>query len=222
MIVRIFCGRRSQSLLVPLTCLLATSFSFAATSSLEQDVTALQHGWATAWYQTPEAQKEVRFEALAADAQAVVDRNPGRAEPMIWQAIILSSSAKFQGGLGALDKIKHAREELLTAEKIDPHALDGSVYTSLGSLYATAPGWPLSFGDKQKAKVYLEKALAINPDGIDPNFFYGELLADLKQPTEARRYLEKALAAPPRPGRADADAGRRAEIQNALSNLNTG
>ena len=111
---------------------------------------------------------------------------------------------------------------MLGAEKIDASALDGSVYTSLGSLYAKAPGWPLAFGDKKQAAAYLRKALAINPDGIDPNYFYGDLLIEQKQKAEAERYLNKALAAAPRPGRDDADSGRRAEIQQALAKLKQG
>lgn len=211
-----------KSLLLLLSGLLLNWILPAHADALGDDIARLQHGWADAYYQVPEKQKEARFETLAADAQSVAERHAGRAEPLIWQAIILSSHAKFQGGLGALDKIKRARDRLLAAEKIDPQALDGSVYTSLGSLFAKSPGWPLAFGDKKQAKRYLDQALKINPAGIDPNFFYAELLADENKTDEARTYYEKALAAPPRPGRADADAGRRAEIQAALARLARG
>lgn len=194
----------------------------AHADALGDDIARLQHGWADAYYRVPEKQKEASFETLAANAQSISERYAGHAEPLIWQAIVLSSYAQFQGGLGALDKIKQARDLLLAAERIDPRALDGSVYTSLGSLYAKVPGWPLAFGDRKQAKLYLDKALQINPTGIDPNYFYAELLADEKKADEARTYYEKALAAPPRPGRADADAGRRAEIQAALARLARG
>lgn len=186
--------------------------------AVSDDVASLQHDWAIANYSTPDAQKEQAFHDLVGRAEQAVSRSPGRPEPMVWEAIILSSYAKAEGGLDALDRIKKARDLLFDAEKIDASTLDGSVYTSLGSLYAKAPGWPLSFGDRKKAKAYLEKALAINPDGIDPNFFYGELLAG-NDVAGARAHLEKALAAPPRPGREDADAGRRAEAQAALARL---
>lgn len=194
----------------------------AHADALDEGIAGLQHGWAQAYYQAPEAQKEARFDALVKQSEKVAADYPARAEPMIWEAIILSSAAKFQGGLGALDKIKHARSLLEAAEKIDPKALDGSVYTSLGSLYAKAPGWPLAFGDKKQAAQYLQQALAINPDGIDPNYFYGDLLIEQKQKADAERYLNKALAAAPRPGREDADAGRRAEIQQSLARLKNG
>ena len=75
------------------------------------------------------------------------------------------------------------------------------------------PGWPIGFGDKAKAAAYLKQALALNPGGIDPNFFYGEFLSDQGRYAEAAEYVTRALAAPPRPGREDSDAGRRLEVQ---------
>ncbi len=194
-------------------------FGNAQAETISADVQALQHGWAQAYYSLPKEQKDAAFEKLEAEAGLAVARDPARADPLVWRAIIESSHAKFAGGLHALDLIKQARAHLLEAEKIDAKALDGSVYTSLGSLYAKAPSWPLSFGDKKKAKVYLKQALELNPDGIDPNFFYGELLAAEDDTSGARARLQKALDAPPRPGREDADAGRRAEVRAALAGL---
>jgi tetratricopeptide (TPR) repeat protein len=202
--------------------LIALALSPSATvmaDAVGDDVARLQHGWANATYALPESGRKAALEQLAEDAAQSVARNAARPELMVWQAIILSSCAKEEGGLGALDRIKEARSLLLHAEKIDPTTLDGSIYTSLGSLYLKAPGWPLSFGDKDKAGDYLNKALAMNPDGIDPNFFYGELLAGRHQNEQARAHFEKALDAPPRPGREDADAGRRAEARAALDRL---
>ncbi|WP_020649592.1 tetratricopeptide repeat protein [Solimonas variicoloris] len=200
-----------------LALLFGATASYAAT--LDDAVLAVQHGWAQAYYQAPKSQKDAAFAKLIGEADAMVQTYPDRAEALTWHAIVLSSAAKFGGGLGALKQVKQAREDLLKAEQIDPRALNGSVYTSLGSLYANVPGWPLAFGDKKQAEAYLKKALTINPTGIDPNFFYGELLATRGDAAGARGYYEKALAAPPRPGREDADAGRRAEINAALAKL---
>ena len=193
--------------------------SYAAPPTLDDAIADIGHRWAKVSYQTPEAAREAAFDPLISHAQQVVQSYPGRAEPMIWEAIVLSSAAKAEGGLGALSKAKQARDLLLAAEKINPTALNGSVYNSLGSLYAKVPGWPIGFGDKQKAKAYLEKALAINPDGIDPNYFYADLLADQGDYVHAADHLKRALAAPARPGREDADAGRRQEAQQLLDKL---
>ena len=196
-----------------------TTAGFAAQPTLDDAIADLGHRWARVSYQTPEGGREAAFGPLIAHAQQVAQSFPGRAEPLIWEAIVLSSAAKAEGGLGALGKVKQARDLLLAAEKIDPAALNGSIYNSLGSLYAKVPGWPIGFGDKKKATYYFEKALAINPDGIDPNYFYADLLADEGEYAQAADHLKRALAAPARPGRADADAGRRQEVMQLLESL---
>jgi tetratricopeptide (TPR) repeat protein len=196
-----------------------SSASFAAPPPLDDAIADIGHRWAKVSYQTAKADKEAAFDALIARTQQTVQAYPGRAEPMIWEAIVLASAAKAEGGLGALSKAKEARDLLLAAEKINPAALNGSVYNSLGSLYAKVPGWPIGFGDKKKAALYFEKALALNPDGIDPHYFYADLLADQGDYAQAADHLKRALAAPARPGREDADAGRRQEAQHLLDSL---
>lgn len=193
--------------------------SLAAPPTLEDAIADVGHRWAKVSFQTPEAEREAAFRPLIAQARQVAQTFPGRAEPLIWQAIVLASAAKAEGGLGGLSKAKEARDFLLTAEKINPAALDGSAYNSLGSLYAKVPGWPLGFGDRKKAQAYFEKALALNPNGIDPNYFYADLLADEGEYAKAADRLKRALAAPARPGREDADAGRRQEALHLLETL---
>jgi len=193
--------------------------SLAAQPGLDDAIADEGHRWAKVNFHTPDAGKEAAFTPLIAHAQQVSESFPGRAEPLIWQGIILSSAAKAEGGLGALGKVKEARDYLLAAEKINPTALDGSIYNSLGSLYAKVPGWPIGFGDKKKAKDYFEKALAINPNGIDPNYFYADMLADQGEYAKAADHLKRALAAPARLGREDADAGRRQEVVKLMEIL---
>src|SRR5690606_30096731 len=126
-----------------------------------------------------------------------------------------------KGGLGALSSVKSAKKSLEQALEIDPKALSGSAYTSLGSLYYQVPGWPIGFGDNKKALEYLKKGLEINPDGIDSNYFYGDYLFREGDLDGAERALRKALQAAPRKGREDADAGRRGEINQLLDKIAT-
>jgi tetratricopeptide (TPR) repeat protein len=196
-------------------------FGTAFADTVGDNIAELQHGWAKAYYQVPEGQKEAAFKELAAKAHQTSAANPGRPEPLVWEAIILSSYAKFAGGLTALDKVKASRDLLEQAEKIQPDVLNGSIYTSLGSLYYRVPRWPIAFGNKQKAREYLDKAIKVNPDGIDPNYFYGDFLMEQGEYPKAKEYLEKALLAPARVGREDADQGRRGEIKVALDKVNS-
>lgn len=205
-----------------LTCALA---AMVATPGLAQDATAdvdaailkLQTRWAEIKYQMPDKkQQEPAIQALETEAARVSAAYPTAAGPKIWQAIILSTDAGISGGMSALGKVKDAKALLEAAEAIEPTALSGSVYTSLGSLYYQVPGWPVGFGDDKKAVEYLRKALSVNPDGIDPNYFYGDYLVQKGKYKEAIPVLEKALGAPARPNREVADTGRREEIQADL------
>ncbi len=187
-----------------------------AAPAAEDEVAQLQREWEAIRYGANPAEREKRYEALAAKAHKVSEALPGRAEPLVWEGIIVSSLAGERGGLGALSLVKQAKALYEAAIQIDGNALDGSAYNSLGVLYYKVPGWPVGFGDKAKARELLRKALAINPKGIDPNFFYGEYLVETRQPQEAVTYLERALQAPPRPGRELADTGRREEARQLL------
>lgn len=191
----------------------------ARAAPVDDAVAELQRDWEVIRYQAPPAEREKRFEALAAKAHKISEGFPGRSEPLVWEGIVVSSLAGEKGGLGALGLVKQAKATYEQAIQIDGNVLDGSAYNSLGVLYYKVPGWPVGFGDKAKAKELLLKALAINPKGIDPNFFYAEYLVETKQGGEALTYLERALQAPPRPGRQIADMGRREEVRALMARL---
>lgn len=190
-----------------------------ADEALDTDLAALQHNWAKATYQTSKDQQEPAFKALVEQAHQLSTRYPEANEAMIWEAITLSGYAKSMGPLhpvNALKAAEQARDLLLASIKTNPQALHGSAYTTLGSLYFRVPGWPIGFGDKKKAREYLEKALQLNPAGIDSNYFYADFLRAQGEYSQAVTYYQKALQAPTRPGREDADAGRKQEIEEGL------
>jgi tetratricopeptide (TPR) repeat protein len=205
-----------QRLLIAATAVLAVfavRASAADGAAFDDELLSIQQTWARVNYETPAGDARVQaFEQLEKRAEKFVQQHPGRAEALIWEAIIESSYAGAKGGLGALGLCKEARGNLEAAMKIDPRALDGSAYTSLGTLYYKVPGFPLGFGDADKARKLLQKALELNPRGIDPNYFYAEYLYEQGEYAQAMQHLERAAKASPRPGRELADKGRRAEV----------
>ncbi len=209
----------------PLHCLLPgllllIGSAFAAPLALDEELAAIQTEWARANYAIDEAAaRSAALETLAARCADFSARHPDRAEPLVWEGIVLSTWAGAKGGLGALGLAKKSRERLLAALAIDERALDGSAHTSLGTLYHKVPGWPLGFGSDDKARTHLEAALAINPAGIDPNYFYAEYLHDEGNHAAALEHLQTALRAAPRPGRASADEGRRGEIRVLMAKV---
>ena len=198
---------------------LLSALALSATAAPPDDVARLQGAWEQIKYRTPASQQEKQFEQLTGQAHQAAVQNPASAEVLIWYAIIESTYAGAKGGLGALSHVKNAKKTLEQALAIDPQALNGSAYTSLGSLYYQVPGWPIGFGDDKKALENLRRGLAINPDGIDPNYFYGDYLFRKGDYEGAERALRKALQAPPRPDRKLADEGRRGEIAQLLEQI---
>jgi Tfp pilus assembly protein PilF len=202
--------------LVALTLLSLCQLSLA---DLDQDIQRLQSRWAEVNYQLEGEPQIAAFEDLIANAEAVTKAYPNKAEGWIWSGIIKSTYAGAKGGLNALKFAKASKKDLEKALSINSDALQGSAYTSLGTLYYNVPGWPIGFGDDDKAEELLRKALTINPDGIDSNYFYGDFLIGKKRYKEARDYLIKASKAAPRPNRAVADQGRQQEISLALKKV---
>ena len=197
-----------------LVCLACTAGPNTTTS-----VTQVRDRWAQINYQLPKAQREAAFESLAKQAAGARQAQPRDAATLIWEGIVLSSLAGEKGGMGALGLVKQARTDFEAALKLEPGALDGAAYTSLGALYYQVPGWPLGFGDEKTARKLLRQGLSIDPDGIDANYFYGDFLRDQKDWAGAKAAFEKALAAPARPGRETADAGRRKEAAARLAEV---
>lgn len=193
--------------------------AFGALAGDESLIKPVQDEWAQVKYRVPEKQQADRYHELAERTRKLAESHPGSAELLIWEGIVLSSEAGARGGLGALSLAREARRRFEEALKLDDKALKGSAYTSLGSLYYKVPGWPIGFGNKEKAESLLKKALAIQPDGIDPLYFYGDFLAERERYAEAQRALEAALRAPARPGRELADSGRRQEVQALLAQV---
>ena len=199
--------------------LLAAACASQARADLGSDIAHLQQRWAEVNYQLEGKTQLTEFDRLVDEAVQVTAMYPNSAESWIWSGIIKSTYAGAKGGLGALSLAKESRADLEKALSLDDKALDGSAYTSLGTLYYSVPGWPVGFGDDDKAEELLKKALALKPDGIDQNYFYGSYLISEKRYAEARRYLEKARKAPPRPGRQLADEGRQKEILSAMADI---
>lgn len=206
-----------------LACLLLGALSqsvWALDNADQQRLNEIQQNWAHIQYELPKPKREDAFAQLAVRTSTFTRDRPALAEAWIWSGIVTSSWAGAQGGLGALSKVKVAKADLEKALILDPNALQGSAYTSLGALYDQVPGWPIGFGDADRAEQLLKHALQINPDGIDSLYFWGDHLYRQKRYAEARVALQKALNAPPRQGRESADAGRRKEIAALLAHVN--
>lgn len=225
-------GARSSCVLLPcfggwmLTVLAATFASIASTNAMADTVAmnaalhSVELEWARITYQMKSSDDQLKELAKLNDEVAkIVSQYPDRAEPLIWEGVILSSEAKYAGPFDALGFAKKARTMFEDAGQLDFRALDGAVPTSLGALYYKVPGFPIGFGNNSKARQLLEQGVEISPDGLDSNYFYGDFLYGQGEYPKAGRVLKHALATPEDPERPVWDAGRRAEIGALLKKI---
>jgi tetratricopeptide (TPR) repeat protein len=178
----------------------------------------LQHGWAQANY-VAESKRDRRsaFEAVVEQAAALSARYPTEVAAVAWEGIVLSTYAGEVSALGAMKYAKAALAKLEQAEALDAQALNGGIYASLGALYSKVPGGFIGFGDDDTARDYFQKALAVDSDNIDNNFFYGEFLVKQGDYARALEVLNRALNSAPNPDRPVFDEGRREEIRELIN-----
>ena len=197
-----------------------TIFSFvpgvAAESGVHQLVQILHDEWADIFYRLPEDEQARKYEVLLPKVQTLVERYPKEAEPLIIEAFVLCTYAATEFNLGSLRKVERARELLLKSIALNPTSMDGSAYVTLGNLYYRLPGWPISYGDDDQARQYLETALKLFPDALDTNYFYGDFLTGQGEFRQALPYLEKANKAPVRPNSLLSDLKLKEELKHRL------
>jgi tetratricopeptide (TPR) repeat protein len=167
--------------------------------------------------QNPEAQIAAA-DALARQAQAVAQSRPGDPSPLIWEAAALLAKADARHDLSSLGLAKQARRLLEQAMAQGASGQEGGfAHAVLGELYAETPGFPLGFGDRRKARAEFAEAFALAPDDIDVNVLYADFLLAQKDPQGAIEAAQRALNAPPQPGREVRDKGRRAEAMSVIA-----
>lgn len=182
----------------------------------------VERGWAAANYTvTAKLAQVAAFDAVIAHTDALAGRYPDRAEPLVWRGVAKVSKAGVIGGLSGFGLVKDARRDLEAAQRLDPAAADGLGSSQLGVLYEQVPGPPFAFGNRVIARRYLDTASKVDPDSLATNLAYGDYLFSGGNYAAAEPVLRHALAAPPRPGQAVAEAGRRDEVKVLLDKIAT-
>lgn len=190
--------------------------------ALRAEIKLLSRDWEQVKLQVDNRdEQEKQMAVLAQNAADIAKRYQGSPEAMIWVGIITSEQASIASENGspmkALVLAKRTRDILEKVEKVDPVTLDAAAPTSLGVLYYRVPEFPLGFGDKSKARHYLQEAITNAPNGLDANYFYGDFLYDQHEYAEAIKVLKRALTLPALLERPIWDRSRRLAIQELLA-----
>ncbi|MGZ8137398.1 MAG: hypothetical protein ACXW1W_12815 [Methylococcaceae bacterium] len=184
--------------------------------NLKDSLSEIENEWANIYYNVAKQKQAPAYHRLLDKTIALSKQYPNEADALFWQAVIKSAYAEHQDPVSALSAVYEARDLLLKGIAINPKAMDGSLYVTLGTLYYMVPKWPIAFGDDAVAKKMLETALKINPNGIDSNYFYGDFLLSNDNLKEAETYFERAVAVPSRVEQLYADNQLKEEAKMAL------
>jgi tetratricopeptide (TPR) repeat protein len=168
----------------------------------------------------PGTARDAAFEALHQRTAELARMHPTRAEPLVLQAWGLRGHATVKGRtMSALIMGKQALEKLESAIAIDPDVYGAATYTSLGAMHVAVCDLPFVFGCTKKARVYLQKALELDPGGAEQHLWYAELLFIDEDFAGAQRHARAAAEAPPRPDRATADKILQEQVRELMKRL---
>lgn len=184
--------------------------------NLNASLLNIESEWASIYYSTPKQKQGAAYSRLLDKTINLSRQFPENAEPFIWEAIVMATNADNQDPVSALEAVHAARDLLLKAIEINPQAMNGSAYVTLGTLYYMTPKWPIAFGDDAIAKEMLQTALKINPNGLDANYFYANYLLLNNELIEAEKYFKRAVAIPARAEQFFADNRLKEEAKVAL------
>ncbi|MDO9319678.1 MAG: hypothetical protein Q7V56_15975 [Gammaproteobacteria bacterium] len=127
--------------------------------------------------------------------EAVRYRDLHQTDPNAWVATarIRFGYASTQGIINGTRLMNFSRDELEHALTLDRLHNRGLTQAFLGYLYIGAPGWLLSFGDKDRGKELLEEAWAIDNTTDSNRYFYGFTNIVDENYSEAQQYYLQLL-----------------------------
>ena len=211
--------RTHHCFLILLVSASLASAGAARAQSLDDLLLNIESRWATAAFGPGGRQHQKTLKRLLDDVRDLHTSHPGKPGAAAWHGIVARAYMDAKGSRGSMRLAREARDALLKAESLDPLVLGGRVYANLGSLYSKVSSGFGGFGNKTRGIGYLWKAIVVDPDGIDSNYLYAEVLLEEKDYPAARDALLKANDAPVRPGHPEADRARKLEVATLLGKV---
>jgi hypothetical protein len=132
---------------------------------------------------------ELAGQGIAACRQLVA-REPGSAPGHYYLALELGLLADTKRNLAAFMMVREMERELKMAEELDAPLDYGGPARCLGLLYRDAPGWPVSVGNRRKAREWLEYAAKLAPDYPENHLNLAESSWQWKDDEAARDQLK--------------------------------
>ena len=146
-------------------------------------------------FASAKADKDRLFSAGREAGQRAIDRERRSIWGNYWFAANSGMLGMVRGVRASIKGVAPMRQALEIALEVDELYYHGGPHRSSGRLFHKAPGWPISIGDKKKARHHLERAVEIAPSFFHNRLFLAELYLALHAKREAREQLDWLIAA---------------------------
>lgn len=209
--------RRVITVLLSAVLLAATP----AYAEFKDELTDIQQRWAAARYNSNGAQRKSELRDLTLETDTLAKKYSDQPESYLWAGVIRGSLAEIYNNLSALTLVKEAKVNLEKSIELNPKAEDSYALGILGLMYSLTPGWPIAFGDDNKAQELLNRGLELSPGGMNINYFNAEYHFNKKEYKKALMYIEKAAQATPPypPEKSLAVSNRQREIHELAEKI---
>ena len=202
----------THRILMLLLAMVATSATAARASTVDEALTDIEQRWAGAVFESKGRQQNKALATLLSDVRELASTHGENPKAVAWHGIIAHECVRNHCKSNSSSLRREARDALLKAESLGPGPLRSLVYGNLGGLYAHTSSNFGGFGSKVRGIGYMWKAIVVDPEGLDANYLYAELLVDEKRYRDAHDVLLKASTTIVRPEHERADRGRRAQV----------
>lgn len=129
-------------------------------------------------------------------AQELYARNPNDTSAIYFMSLNLLLYAQSKGVLDTLFSLQKVKQFAERAHAKDPKFLYNSPGIALGALYLFAPGFPVAFGDVDKAEAYLLEAVKNEPRNTTALTILGAVYAKKGETQKALEAFERVRKVP--------------------------
>jgi tetratricopeptide (TPR) repeat protein len=137
-------------------------------------------------------QREELAEQGVAAARQLIERDPEHPAGHYYLGMNLGQLARTKR-LAALRFVGELEEAFHVALRLDPEFDFGGPDRNLGLLYLEAPGWPISVGNRRKAREHLQQAAQRSPEFLEDHFNLIDAHLKWGERTAARKQFHELL-----------------------------
>lgn len=151
--------------------------------------------YANAEVETDKSKRIELYNGCIATADRALAINADEVGALYWKAVAMGKLGEEGSIINALRMTRPMEQLFMRVIALDEKFDNAGAHKALGRMYYKLPGFPISFGNKEKALFHLKRAHTLFPNDIITRAFYAEVLLDMGRVQEARKHAEFILGA---------------------------